>query len=139
MPVSYFVCKGCSLHIGIPTDKLAQPFEDQGLQPTGIPYVVIQCPRCNDLRSYAPEDYTALGEGNNENGMAFVGFLQCGVEGCKSPAPVFARESDSTTPEDNQKESGIRNTNQPIPALYCRGSHPVAAEKVRELLHFLEK
>jgi hypothetical protein len=82
-------------------------------------------------------DYPGQQESNIEHGWAALRWLECGVENCKSPVPVFVHKNDSTTPEDNQQESGTSNTSQPIPALLCRDFHPVAEEKVRDLLTHL--
>jgi len=133
VPTSYFVCK-CKLQIGIPTDTLWQPFANRDHPPTGTPRVVIQCPKCKTLSNFWRPDYEVPEERNVENGWAFVTWLGCGLETCKSPVPVFAHKNAATTQEQDSAPSGATTS---IPALYCRGIHPVAAELIRNLLEHL--
>ena len=133
VPTSYFVCKGCELQIGIPTDTLLQPSANPDHRPMSTLRVVIQCPRCKTLSNFLQADYPGQEESNTEHGWAVVTWLECGVENCKSFVPVFAQKNAATSPEQDSAPGATTS----IPALFCRDFHPVAEEKIRSLLPHL--
>jgi len=116
--------------MGLPVGKLGNVFGSPALRSIDASSVGVVCPRCKFVGNYSlfenspdynPRDQVILVRPVGET--AFIKWLKCEVENCKTPLPLFAIWSAATTAEEREADISTWRWEK----LHCPQGHKIQA------------
>lgn len=130
----YFACPNCPADIWLPSERLGYIFHAPAHRTIDAPALGFPCRRCSYLGTYSlhrDSPFFGKRDGSHWSDPAifgeteFLGWLRCAVGDCKSPLPLFAQWSATTTAEERRANIETWRWEN----LKCPQEHPIFRQR----------
>ena len=129
-PLYAFHCKDCELPMKLRAETLGYMFGLPEQRRIVASSVALVCPRCKKVGNYSllqsSPAYNPQDQGTwecHEQDAELLDWLECGEENCKSPLPLFAVWSPTTSAEGRRADTSTWRWEN----LHCPDGHGIEA------------